>query len=183
MFKKISLPRIFGSLLISSLMITPHSKAFFSPFTSKPEKKLEVAKEKLNATKENLNSIVEKCESFYTSMVEATSKLEQSVNNLKDLNNSSKESFVSLNKIFNEWLESGCSSKSDLYNQYLSARETFNNNLENFKNTLKDINTFTEEINNLSIKPKYPYPPYKDTIYSLTKSYYNYEKANAELVK
>ena len=179
MFEKKSLHRVLGSLIVSSIMLTPSSGAIFTRFNSNPEKNLEVAKEKLDTTKDSLNSIMEKCENFHSNAVEVTSKLEQSIISLQKINESSKESFLA----FNEWFEIGCSSKSDLYDKYLSTRENLNKNLENFKNTITDINNLTEEINNLSAKYQYPYQSYKDTILSLTKAYYNYEKASTELIK
>ena len=183
MFKKKSLSRILGLVIVSSFALTPNSGAILSCFSSSPEKNLESAQENLNVAKENLNSIIEKCESFHGSSVEAISKLEESVSNLKKFNESSRESFESLNKAFNEWFESGCSSKSDSYDKYIEIRESFNNNLENFRNALKEVNAFNEGINNLSVKPQYPYLTYKDSVSSLTKAYYNYEKASAELIK
>ncbi len=63
MFKKKSLSRILGLVIVSSFALTPNSGAILSCFSSSPEKNLESAQENLNVAKEDLNSIIEKCES------------------------------------------------------------------------------------------------------------------------
>lgn len=183
MFKKKSLYRIFNAVVISSLTLTPQTNALFSSLSSNPEKKLETAKENLEASKENMNTTMEKCGNFYNTASDNISKLEQAIKNLKKSNEDSKEAFLSLDKAFKAWLAVGCSVESNLYNEYLEARNSFNSSLETFNEAIKNINEFIKELNDLSNKPQYPYMDYKENISSLTNSYYTYVKASAELIK